>query len=250
MPTWAISGSVSLLLSYPEIVMPGRSATMSVAADVSFYVALILAAFTIVFGTRHLDATERHEGMVAAIAFESVAKLISFISVGVFVTYGVFDGFGDIFQRVIAKPELRQLIDAIPSRQGFTNWFSLLFLSGMAILFLPRQFQIAVVENVNADHLRRAAWLFPLYLLLINVFVLPIALGGLLHFAGQGVDADTFVLTLPMALRHEWLVLLVFIGGLSAGTGMVIVETIALSTMVCNDLVMPLLLRRRAVVME
>jgi len=246
----AISGSVSLLLSYPEIDMPGRSATMSVAADVSFYVALILAAFTIVFGTRHLDATERHEGMVAAIALESVVKLISFIAVGVFVTYGVYDGFGDIFQRVIAKPELRQLIDAIPSRQGFTNWFSLLFLSGMAILFLPRQFQIAVVENVNADHLRRAAWLFPLYLLLINVFVLPIALGGLLHFAGQGVDADTFVLTLPMALRHEWLVLLVFIGGLSAGTGMVIVETIALSTMVCNDLVMPLLLRRRAVVME
>ncbi|MBL8397024.1 MAG: histidine kinase [Candidatus Accumulibacter sp.] len=245
----AISGSVSLLLSYPEIVMPGRSATMSVAADVSFYVALILAAFTIVFGTRHLEATERHEGMVAAIALESVVKLVSFTAVGVFVTYGVYDGFGDIFQRVIADPALRRLVEAVPSGQGYTNWFSLLFLSAMAILFLPRQFQIAVVENVNEQHLRRAAWLFPLYLLLINLFVLPIALGGLLHFAGQGVDADTFVLTLPMALRHEGLVLLVFIGGLSAGTGMVIVETIALATMVCNDLVMPLLLRRQTVVM-
>ncbi|HMW16306.1 MAG TPA: sensor histidine kinase [Accumulibacter sp.] len=245
----AISGSVSLLLSYPEIVMPGRSTTMSVAADVSFYVALILAAFTIVFGTRHLDATERHEGMVAAIALESVVKLVAFTAVGIFVTYVMYDGAGDIFRRVIADPALRRLADAVPSGQGYTNWTALLFLSAMALLFLPRQFQIAVVENVNEQHLRRAAWLFPLYLLLINLFVLPIALGGLLHFAGQGVDADTFVLTLPMALRHEGLVLLVFIGGLSAGTGMVIVETIALSTMVCNDLVMPLLLRRHAVVM-
>jgi hypothetical protein len=90
-------------------------------------------------------------------------------------------------------------------------------LSAMAVLFLPRQFQVAVVENVNEAHLKRAAWLFPLYLLLINLFVLPIALGGLLHFAGQGVDADTFVLTLPMSQRQEGLVLLVFIGGLSAG---------------------------------
>jgi Na+/proline symporter len=118
-------------------------------------------------------------------------------------------------------------------------------LSAMAVLFLPRQFQVAVVENVNEAHLKRAAWLFPLYLLLINIFVLPIALGGLLHFSGQGVDADTFVLTLPMSQQQEGLVLLVFIGGLSAATGMVIVETIALSTMVCNDLVMPLLLRHR-----
>ena len=239
----AISASVSLLLSYPEIVMPGRSATMSIAADISFYIALILAAFTIVFGTRHLDATERHEGMVAAIALESGVKLVAFMAVGVFVTYGIFDGFGDIFEHVIADPGMSRLMTAIPSGQGYTGWFSLIVLSGLAVLFLPRQFQVAVVENVNEGHLKRAAWLFPLYLLLINIFVLPIALGGLLHFAGQGVDADTFVLSLPMAEKQEGLALLVFIGGLSAGTGMVIVETIALSTMVCNDLVMPLLLR-------
>jgi Na+/proline symporter len=120
----------------------------------------------------------------------------------------------------------------------------------MAFLFLPRQFQVAVVENVNEAHLKRAAWLFPLYLLLINIFVLPIALGGLLHFAGQGVDADTLVLTLPMSQRQEGLTLLVFIGGLSAATGMVIVETIALSTMVCNDLVMPLLIRHKRVALD
>jgi Na+/proline symporter len=238
----AMSGTVSLLLSYPEIVMPSRSTTMSVAADMSFYIALILAAFTIVFGTRHLDATERHEGMVAAIALESGVKLVSFFTVGLFVTYSLYDGFGDIFEHMENRPELRHLMTAIPSGQGYTGWFSLIVLSGLAVLFLPRQFQVAVVENVNEAHLKRAAWLFPLYLLLINVFVLPIALGGLLHFSGQGVDADTFVLTLPMSQRHEGLALLVFIGGLSAGTGMVIVETIALSTMVCNDLVMPLLL--------
>ncbi|MEF8749101.1 MAG: sensor histidine kinase [Candidatus Accumulibacter propinquus] len=246
----AVSSSVSLLLSYPDIVMPDRSATMSVAADMSFYIALILAAFTIVFGTRHLDATERHEGMVAAIALESGVKLVAFLAVGGFVTYGLYDGFGDIFEHITTNPELRHLATAIPSGAGYTGWFSLIVLSGMAVLFLPRQFQVAVVENVNEAHLKRAAWLFPLYLLLINIFVLPIALGGLLHFAGQGVDADTFVLTLPMSQRQEGLALLVFIGGLSAATGMVIVETIALSTMVCNDLVMPLLLRHKRMAIE
>ncbi len=115
----------------------------------------------------------------------------------------------------------------------------------MAIMFLPRQFQVAVIENLDEKHLNKAIWLFPLYMLAINVFVLPIAFGGLLRFPDGSVDADTFVLTLPMAEKHELLALLVFIGGLSAATGMVIVETIALSTMVCNDLVMPVLLRIR-----
>ena len=241
----AVSGSVNLLLQYPEIVMPNRSATLPVLADISFYIALILAAFTIVFGTRHLDATERHEGMVAAIALESVVKLVAFLAVGLFVTYGLYNGFADIFEHVAVDEKLRRLTTAIPSGQDFTGWFSLTLLAGLAILFLPRQFQVAVVENVNESHLKRATWLFPLYMLLINLFVLPIALGGLLYFKGQGVDADTFVLTLPMAQRQEGLALLVFIGGLSAATGMVIVETIALSTMVCNDLVMPILLRLR-----
>ncbi|MBL0168692.1 MAG: histidine kinase [Propionivibrio sp.] len=241
----AVSGSVNLLLQYPAIVMPNRSATLPVLSDMSFYIALILAAFTIVFGTRHLDATERHEGMVAAIALESVVKLVAFLAVGLFVTYGLYDGFADIFEHVADDEKLRRLTTAIPSGQDFTGWFSLTVLAGLAILFLPRQFQVAVVENVNESHLKRATWLFPLYMLLINLFVLPIAFGGLLHFNGQGIDADTFVLTLPMAERQEGLALLVFIGGLSAATGMVIVETIALSTMVCNDLVMPILLRLR-----
>ena len=143
-------------------------------------------------------------------------------------------------------PELAALLDGGRRRHSYTNWASLTFLSMLAIMFLPRQFQMAVVENVNERHLAQAIWLFPLYLLRINIFVLPIALGGLLHFPAGSVDADTFVLTLPMAEHQQALALFVFIGGLSAATGMVIVETIALSTMVCNDLVMPVLLRHDA----
>ena len=113
----------------------------------------------------------------------------------------------------------------------------------LAIMFLPRQFQIAVVENVNENHLDKAIWLFPLYMLAMNLFVVPVAFGGVLHFGATPADPDTFVLTLPMAQRQEALALLVFIGGLSAATGMVIVETVALSTMICNDLVVPILHR-------
>jgi hypothetical protein len=241
----AVSNSFTILINYPAIIMPAKAGTVPWLADTTLYIALIMAAFTILFGTRHLDATERHEGMVAAVAFESLVKLLIFMGVGIYVTFGIFDGFGDLFSRAAQDPNLQALMTMGVGGNSYGNWFALTLLSMLAVMFLPRQFQVAVVENVNENHLRRAIWLFPLYLLLINIFVLPIALGGLMHFAGQDVDADTFVLTLPMAYGHGWLALLVFIGGLSAATGMVIVETIALSTMVCNDLVMPVLLRYR-----
>ena len=239
----AVSNSFTILLHYPEIVMPARTGAQPLLQDSALYIAMILAAFTILFGTRHLDATERHEGMVAAIAFESLVKLLAFVAVGIFVTFGIYNGFGDIFDRAELVPKLKALMTVADTGASYGSWWSLTFLSMLSIMFLPRQFQIAVVENVNERHLARAIWLFPLYLLIINIFVLPIAVGGLLHFPDGGVDADTFVLTLPMAERQEALALFVFIGGLSAATGMVIVETIALSTMVCNDLVMPVLLR-------
>lgn len=239
----AVANSFTILLNYPAIVMPAKAAAVPIMADTTLYVALALAAFTILFGTRHLDATERHEGMVAAIAFESVVKLIAFTAVGLFVTFGLYNGFGDIFDRAQAVPQLASLTGlAQGSIRTDSSWFSLTLLSMLAIMLLPRQFQIAVVENVDENHLKKAIWLFPLYLLIINIFVLPIALGGLMNFPAGTVDADTFVLTLPIAHKQEALALLVFIGGLSAATGMVIVETIALSTMVCNDLVMPALL--------
>jgi Na+/proline symporter/signal transduction histidine kinase len=240
----AISGSFSILLHYPDIVMPARMAARPFFHDTALYVAVTLAAFTILFGTRHLDATERHEGLVAAIAFESVVKLLSFLAVGAFVTFGIFSGFGDIFGLAQQVPSLAPLLTVSSGSGSYGTWAFLTLLSMLSIMFLPRQFQISVVENVDESHLAKAIWLFPLYLLLINVFVLPVALGGLMLFAGS-VDADTFVLTMPMARHAQALTLFAFIGGLSAGTGMVIVETIALSTMVCNDLVMPLLLRRQ-----
>lgn len=208
--------------------------------ETALYVTIALAAFSILFGTRHIDATEHHAGMVVAIALESVVKLVAFLMVGAFVTFGMFDGFGDIFTQAAARPELARLM-TFEVAEG--SWVSLTLLSMAAIICLPRQFQVAVVENVDEGHLAKALWLFPLYLLLINIFVLPIAFGGLLWFPEGEVDADTFVLALPMAVQRPLLTLLVFLGGLSAATAMVIVATVALSTMVCNDLVMPLLLR-------
>jgi Na+/proline symporter/signal transduction histidine kinase len=242
----AISSTFSILLRYPETALPEQSAAPLFLGDNTFYIAMLLAAFTILFGTRHLDATERHEGLVAAIAFESLVKLLAFIAVGLFVTFWLYDGLGDIFGRAARNPDLAALLAFGGEGGSYTTWASLTFLSMAAVMFLPRQFQVTVVENVDERHLTKAIWLFPLYLLAINVFVLPIAIGGLLMFPAGAVDADTFVLTLPIAERQPWLALFAFIGGLSAATGMVIVETIALSTMVCNDLVMPVLLRVRA----
>jgi Na+/proline symporter/nitrogen-specific signal transduction histidine kinase len=240
----AISNSYTILVQYPEIVMPTKLGAVPLLQDTALWVALILALFTIAFGTRHLDAAEHHPGMVAAIAFESLVKLLAFIAVGVFVTWGIYDGFGDVFDRAAAVPKIAQLLTPLEVvAGGYASWVWLTILSMLAIVFLPRQFQVAVIENVDESHLKKAIWVFPAYMLAINIFVLPIAFGGRLHFPGGNVDADTYVLTLPMVEQQELLALLVFIGGLSAATGMVIVETIALSTMVCNDLLMPVLLR-------
>lgn len=214
--------------------------------DGTFYVALALAGFTIVFGARHLDNTERHEGMVAAIAFESVVKLLAFLAVGLFVSFVLFASPVEIFDRAWEVEELRRLMQfgqGLPF--AYAQWFSLILLAMLSVIFLPRQFQVMVVENVDEQHLRRAVWVFPLYLFLINLFVLPIALGGLLHFGDGNMNPETFVLSLPLSEGYAMLALFAFIGGLSAATGMVIVEAIAVSTMVCNDLVMPWLLRMR-----
>jgi len=247
----AVSASYLILVQYPEVVMPPVLGEASVRQDPALWVALLLAAFTIAFGTRHLDAAEHHQGMVAAIAFESLVKLLAFLAVGIFVTFGMYNGFGDLFGRAAAVPKLKAMMTPLEGvAGGYASWVWLTILSMMAIMFLPRQFQVTVVENLDERHLNKAIWLFPVYMLAINVFVLPIAFGGLLHFPEGGVDADTFVLTLPMVEKQEGLALLVFIGGLSAATGMVIVETIALSTMVCNDLVMPVLLRMRSLALN
>lgn len=210
------------------------------AYDIAMLVTLVLAAFAVLFGTRHIEATEHHAGMVVAIAVESVVKLIAFLVVGAFVTFGLFNGFGDLFAKAASHPELAKLTTM---ETAGTNWLTLILLSMAAIVCLPRQFQVTFVENTNENHLTRATWLFPLYLLAINIFVLPIAFGGHLIFGSSGIDADTYVLALPLSAGRPMLTLFVLIGGLSAAAAMVIVATIALSTMVCNDLVMPALFR-------
>jgi len=174
-------------------------------------------------------------------------KLVAFLAIGAFVTYGLHDGLADIFERARGHASLGALFVPLPGPAGsYTSWTWMTLLSMLAVMLLPRQFQIAVVENVDESHLRKAIWLFPAYMLAMNVFVIPVAFGGVMHFPSGSVDPDTFVLTLPLAEGQRTLALLVFLGGLSAATGMVIVETIALSTMVCNDLVMPVLLRMRS----
>jgi signal transduction histidine kinase/Na+/proline symporter len=176
-----------------------------------------------------------------------VIKLLAFSAAGIFVTFIMFDGPVDLFDWVSHYPETSRLMQLEVLPGGYTNWFTLTFLSMMAIMFLPRQFQVLVVENVNEEHVRKACWLFPLYLLAINIFVLPIAFAGMLLFPEGHVAPDIFVLALPLTEGQEILALFIYLGGLSAATGMVIVATIALSTMVCNDLVMPVLLRMLAI---
>ncbi|MCB1007355.1 MAG: histidine kinase [Acidobacteria bacterium] len=232
----AVSSSF-LLLTHGVSGEPGDDPGL---AATSAGVALLLGIFAILFGTRHLDLTEHHEGLVLAIAFESVVKLVAFLAVGAWVVYGLEGSLGDLFARVAANPDLQALTTF---QITWGNWLWVLALSFGAILFLPRQFQMSVVENVDERHLNKSAWLFPLYLFAINLFVLPIAFSGRLRFPTGGIDADSFVLALPLAEGQSTLALLVFLGGLSASTGMVIVETVALSTMISNDLVLPLLLR-------
>ncbi len=212
------------------------------SAAAGWVITLILGIFAIIFGARRLDSSERHEGLIFAIAFESIVKLIAFLLVGVFVTYTLFHGFGDIFEKIKGSEYGDLLFLGSGTAVSYNEWFSLLFLSMMAIMFLPRQFHVSVVENSNVSHISKAMWLFPLYLFLINIFVMPVAFGGLL-LGGSQADADNFVLTIPLGQREYLLALFVFIGGFSAATGMVIVESLALSTMVMNNLVMPAIFR-------
>lgn len=216
--------------------------------DNGFLIAVTMALFAIVFGTRQIDAAEHHPGMVAAVAVESLVKLVAFLAVGVFVVWGLHGGLDTLFAEAGARPDLRHLFTT-QAALGDGAWATSTLLAAAAMLCLPRQFQVMVIENTDERHLNRALWLFPLYLLLINLFVLPVAVSGLLRFGGT-VDPDLFVVALPLSGGMDGLALLAFLGGLSAAAGMIVVESVALSTMVCNDLVMPVLLRLRPAALE
>ena len=233
----------AIVSSFAVLIGPAFYSGEAIYLDAGLYVAIALAAFAILFGTRRLDPNEHHEGLVAAIAFESVVKLVAFLAVGIFVTFFLYKGFGDLFGQGAMRPDIARLYEFESSGIDGSQWFWLSLLSMSAILFLPRQFHVAVVENTNPGFVHKAAWLFPLYLLLINVFVLPIAVGGLLEFPGGEAHPDTFVLSLPLSEGKPLLALLVAVGGFSAATGMVIVAVLALSIMISNNLVLPFLIR-------
>ena len=231
----ALASSVTVVMGEASLLGPDIGS----GADTALTITLLLAIFTIFFGTRHIDATERHEGMVLAVAFESIVKLLAFLAVGILVTYVLHDGMGDIGARIV-EAGYGDRLTMEGTALSYLDWFLLTMLAGMMMLVLPRQFQVAVLENVDERHLRTASWLFPAYLLLINIFVLPVAAAGLL--AG-GLEGDLMILDLPLNAGYSGMALLTYLGGLSAATAMIIVATIALSTMVSNDLVIPVLLR-------
>jgi PAS domain S-box-containing protein len=228
----------AVAISYNALT-PGTEDVISKGSDTALFVAIVMAIFAILFGTRHIDATEHHEGLVLAVAFESIVKLTAFLAVGIFVTLEVFNGFEDLAYNIALQ---------LNNNSNYTSFLGDSFLTEIllacaAVICLPRQFHVTIVENTNAGHLKLARWLFPIYLILLAIFVLPIATAGMLYFDGTDVDADTFVLMLPLAADYKELATFAFIGGLSASTSMVIVASITLSTMVCNDIVMPLLFR-------
>ncbi|MGU3349042.1 hybrid sensor histidine kinase/response regulator [Pseudomonas monsensis] len=229
-----------IVLGVNLLIGAGADAMGTRAQDTALIVSLVLALFTIVFGTRNLDATEHHRGMVLAIAFESLVKLFAFLAVGAFVTFGLYDGFDDLFNQAMLAPRLEEYW------KETINWPSMVVQTGvamMAIICLPRQFHVTVVENIDPQDLRLAKWVFPAYLALAALFVVPIALAGQMLLPGD-VLPDSFVISLPLAQAHPALAMLAFIGGASAATGMVIVASVALSTMVSNDMLLPWLLRR------
>ncbi len=209
---------------------------------VALGVAIVLAGFAMAFGTRHIDATEHHDGLVLAIAAESVVKLLAFLCAGAWVTWGMFNGLGDLAARAVADEGVKAMLSEPPDPLA---WLTNIFIAACASLLLPRQFHVAVVENRDERDLKSAAWIFPLYLVAINIFVVPLAIAGRLVFAEGAIDRDMTLLALPLEARADFVALATMIGGLSAATAMVIVACVALSIMVSNDLVMPVLLRRQ-----
>ena len=235
----AVSSSLETILAH---ITPISDLTRPLLGDIALFVALSMATFAVLFGTRHIDATEHQDGLMLAIATESIVKLFAFLAVGIFVTFWMFGGPGALFEAARASSTTAALFSREPA---FDALIVTTLLSFMAIILLPRQFHVAVVENNNESEIKRAVWLFPIYLVLINLFVVPIALAGLLTFPPGTVDSDMFVLALPLQTGSYVLTIAAFVGGLSAATAMVIVESVALSIMVSNDLIMPLVLQRR-----
>jgi signal transduction histidine kinase len=201
--------------------------------DIAFLITVGLGLFIVLFTTRRFQNKEQNTGVMGAIALESIVKLVVFIIFGIYVSYFIFDGQSDLYARI---PEGSLKINA---QNDYSEWVGMIFLSGIAFLFLPRQFEVGVIEVSNEKQLKKAIWLLPVYLVLINLFVIPIAIAGNELFASSTIDADTYMLAIPLQLNNPWMALLVLLGGFSAASGMIIVATHALSKMVSNSILMP-----------
>src|ERR1700754_4794373 len=232
----AVAASLETILSEDQAF-----SKIPIIGDIALMVTIAMATFAVLFGTRQTDATEHQHGLMLAVATESLVKLVAFIAAGVFVTFIMF-GPSDLWERAMKTPEAVRAIETSPS---IGNFLAMTLLSFLAIMLLPRQFHVSVVENSTEAEVRRALWLFPIYLVAINVFVIPIAIAGLVTFPFGASDSDMYVLALPISAGATALSLIVFIGGLSAATAMVIVECVALAIMVSNDIIMPMVLKRR-----
>ncbi|MCB1381608.1 MAG: hybrid sensor histidine kinase/response regulator [Notoacmeibacter sp.] len=233
----AIAGSVELLAEH--FTLPGTPIAPGYG-NVALFSSALLALFAILFGTRHADATEHQDGLVLAVAVESVVKLGAFLAVGAAVTFFMADMPGLLFEGMRENAQIR---GALANQTSLQSWLVITLLSGIAIIMLPRQFYISVVENRSERELDKASWLFPLYLVLINLFVLPIAFAGVMT-VGDKTSADLYVLAIPLLQGNDFMALVALIGGLSAATAMVIVASVALSIMISNDMVIPIFLRR------
>jgi PAS domain S-box-containing protein len=237
----AVSGSLRMMI--------GEAAWLEArarAADPTLVITVTLALFTIFFGARSLDFTRQQTGLMTAVAVESIVKLLAFMLVGAWVTWGLYDGFGDIFGRIAADPASMRLVGLdVPPAASYMRWTVMLVISMAAVMLLPRQFHVLVAQNPRERDVQTAAWAFPLYLLAINLFVLPVAFAGLLQFGPDRSAADSFILALPLAADASFIAVVVFLGGFSAATAMIVVDSLALSKMLSNDVVLPFLLRRR-----
>src|ERR1700737_3598970 len=231
----AVASSLETILSEDQAF-----SSIPIIGDIALIVTLAMAAFAVLFGTRQTDATEHQHGLMLAVATESIVKLVAFIAAGAFVTFWMFSPT-ELLERAMKTPEAVRAISYTPS---LGNFLTMTLLSFCAIMLLPRQFHVSVVENSSEAEVGRARWLFPLSLIAINIFVIPIALAGLVTFPFGAVDSDMYVLALPIEAGSTLLSGAVFIGGPSAAPPMVIVECVALAIMVSNDIVMPLVLQR------
>jgi Na+/proline symporter/signal transduction histidine kinase len=226
------------IISTFSIITTAEDSPSWIGAHMGPIVVALMCIFTIILGIRRLDPTERHPGMVMAVAAECLVKLVAFLAAGVFVTYFMFNGFGDIFQK-LADNQPHILVNLWTNDQSYyITWTTYLILAMSAIMFLPRQFHVTVVENFDESHIKTATWMFPLYMLLINIFVFPIAMAGLLQGYPER-EADTFVLGLPLHAGQTWLSLMVFLGGASAATGMIMISSLTVTTMITNHLLLP-----------